>query len=372
MALLPNVKYYDMKEILKRDARYNIIFGERSNGKTYQVQLYGLKKYLEDGSQMAVIRRWREDFRGKRGGQYFNNLVYNGKGQNIVSKLTKGKYDRIVYRSSAWYLAYYDDELDKNVCSEEAFAFAFAITEMEHDKGNSYKINTILFDEFMTRSAYVPDEFISFMNIISTLVRSRDTAKIFMCANTVSKFCPYFNEMGLTHVKQMKKGDIDLYTYNTPGLTVAVEYSDSPNISKPSDVYFAFDNPKLQMITGGAWELDFYPHLTIDYTDKDICFSYFIQFDDNTLQADIIIKSDCRFTYIHQKTTPIKYPEKDIIFTDKPSERYNVYTSLQKPSDNISTKIITFFAANKVFYQSNEIGEIVNHYLNLSKKNILK
>ena len=365
---MAKVKYYDLSNILKYNARYNLIFGERSNGKTYQVQLYGVKKYLEDGSKIAVIRRWREDFRGKRGGQYFNNLTYNGKGENVIKKLTKGKFDQVVYRSSSWFLAYFDEESQTTITEPEPFAYAFALTEMEHDKGNSYNINTVLFDEFMTRGAYLPDEFVSFMNTLSTIIRARDTVKIFMCANTVSKYCPYFNEMGLKHVKQMKKGDIDLYKYTNEGLTVAVEYSDSPNISKPSDVYFAFDNPKLQMITTGTWELDLYPHLTEKIEDKDILFSYFIEFDNNLLQADIIITSSSRFTFIHNKTTPIKKPDEDIIFTTEASEHMNRYTSLLKPIDKISTKIITFFSANKVFYQTNEIGEIVNQYLNTSRR----
>lgn len=367
------MKFYSLKNILTKNARYNLIFGERSNGKTYSVQEYALKRFWSDGEQLAVIRRWREDFRGKRGGQYFDNMSCNGKGQNVVSKITNGLYDRIVYSCSKWYLAYFDEQTQKNILHEKPFAFAFALTEMEHDKGNSYLgIKSILFDEFMTRSAYLPDEFVIFMNTISSIIRHRNDVKIFMCANTVSKFCPYFNEMGLNHVKQMQKGDIDVYTYGKSGLIVAVEYSDSPNTFKPSDVYFAFDNPKLQMITGGQWELDFYPHLSIKYDKKDILFSYFIQFEDHILQADIIITGKERFTYIHQKTTDIKHPEKDILFTPLPDEHKNHYSSLNKPVDKISKRIIYFFAANKVFYQSNDIGELVNQFIQNGQKVALR
>ena len=38
-------KYWDIRNVLSRHARYNIIFGERSNGKTYGVLQYGLEKY---------------------------------------------------------------------------------------------------------------------------------------------------------------------------------------------------------------------------------------------------------------------------------------------------------------------------------------
>lgn len=363
------MKYYSLKKILTKNARYNMVFGERSNGKTYSVQEYALKKYLADGSQLAVIRRWREDFRGKRGQQYFENLSCNGKGQNIIKELTNGLFDRIEYYASKWYLAYFDEETQKVIRKDEPFAYAFPLTEWEHEKGNSYpEVRTILFDEFMTRGAYLPDEFVLFMNTLSTIIRGRDDVKVFMCANTISKYCPYFNEMGLKHVRKMQKGDIDIYKYGNSGLVVAVEFSDSPNTFKPSDVYFAFDNPKLQMITTGAWELDMYPHLTEKYEKKDICFSFFILFEEHILQADIIITDRLKFTYIHQKTTPLQDPENDIIYSLTPNERHNWYTSLLIPVNEVTKRIFIFFKANKVFYQSNDIGELVNQYLTNSGK----
>ena len=49
------IKYYSLTEILKRNAHYNVIFGERSNGKTYAVLLYALKKFVEvDKSFFAI------------------------------------------------------------------------------------------------------------------------------------------------------------------------------------------------------------------------------------------------------------------------------------------------------------------------------
>lgn len=36
-------KFYDLKAILSKNADYNVIFGERSNGKTYAALRYGLE-----------------------------------------------------------------------------------------------------------------------------------------------------------------------------------------------------------------------------------------------------------------------------------------------------------------------------------------
>ena len=366
------MKYYSIKKLMNTNARYLICFGERSNGKTFQALLYALNRYIKYGEQVAIIRRYREDFRGKRGGAYWDNLIYDGEGHNHVEELTKGKWTHVTYYAGKWFLAFWDEEQQKYVTEPEPFAFAFALTEMEHEKGNSYPhVNTIIFDEFMTRGTYLPDEFVLFMNSISTIVRSRDTVKIIMCANTVSQYCPYFDEMGLTHVRQMKKGDIDIYNYGDSGLKVAVEYCDSPNTFKASDVYFAFDNPKLKMITGGAWELDIYPHLQDKYTEKDIVFSYFVIFQEHILQADVIVKKNQAYTFIHKKTTPIKYEQKDIVFTTEADQKNNYLGRLTRPTTKAGRKIYYFFAVNKVFYASNDVGEIMSHYLDWSN-NILK
>lgn len=364
--------FYNISKLLKTKARYFIVFGERSNGKTFQILLHGFKKYMKTGGQIAVLRRWKEDFKGKRASAYFDNLVCDGNGHNHIQELTNGKYTKVIYTGGKWFLAYYDKELQKDVTAPDPFAFAFALSDMEHEKGNSYPhIETIFFDEFMTRGIYLADEFILFMNTISTIVRSRNNVEIFMASNTVSLYCPYFEEMGLNHIRQMKQGEIEIYKYGDSELKVAVEYADSPSIGKPSDVYFAFDNPKLQMITGGAWELDIYPHLQTKYKKQDIQFVYFIMFKENILQCNIIVKENEMFTFIHKKTTDIKFEDKDIIFSVEANQQNNYIGRLTKPTNKLGKKIYWFFVANKVFYSTNEVGEIMNNYLNWSN-NVLK
>jgi hypothetical protein len=77
-----------------------------------------------------------------------------------------------------------------------------------------------------------------------------------MLANTVNRYCPYFKEMGLKDVEQMPQGEIYVYTYGNKDLTVAVEYCDPVlATNKVASKFFAFDNPQLEMITTGAWEL---------------------------------------------------------------------------------------------------------------------
>ena len=356
----PVSEYYSLDRINKINAKYYMIFGQRSNGKTYAVLKLIIENYLKRHKQGAILRRFREDFIGKRGATMFNNHINNG----LISQLTSERYNSVKYQSKQWFLSHIDEDGNIDRIDDKPFCYGFALSEMEHDKSTSYpEVTTILFDEFMTRGAYLPDEFVLFMNVLSTIIRDRDNVEIFMCANTISKYCPYFKEMGLNHVKKMNKGDIDIYKYGDSGLTVAVEYSDSPNKFKASDVYVAFDNAKLKMITGGSWELDIYPHITGSINKEDIVFSYFIKFDEHILQADIVINSKESYTYIHNKTTPIKNEDRDIVFFLTPVELHNWYTNILVPVNDVTKRIYVFFKANKVFYQSNDIGEIMSQYL---------
>lgn len=355
-------KFYSLDNILKKESTYNVIFGERSNGKTYSVLLYGLKEWINNGGQLAIVRRWKEDITGRRAAEIFSSLNDN----NEIQKLSKGMYKGITYWGGKFYACNYDENRKAIYNDDDCIAYVFSLSDMEHNKSISYpKITTILFDEFMTKYIYLNDEFILFMNTVSTIIRHRTNVKIFMCGNTVNKYCPYFSEMGLTHILEQKQGTIDVYTYGNSDLKVAVEYCANNKTEKKNNFYFAFNNPKLHMITGGSWELDIYPHLPIKYKDKDIEFIYFIQFNGYTYQCEIVSLNGEMFTYIHIKTSKIKNNNKDLIYTLDFNYQLNYNRNIYKPISKLQEKILWFFKTDRVFYQNNEVGDSINNYLKI-------
>ena len=309
MAKKEKIKYWDIWNILSVKARYYVIFGERSNGKTYGTLEYCIEEYFKNGDEFAYIRRWDEDLVGKKGESLFNAHLKNG----VIKKLSRGRYNHIIYKSRAYYFANIDEE-GKVIADARPFAYAFALTQSEHYKSNSYpNIKNIIFDEFLTRGAYLPDEFVIFQNVLSTIIRLRDDVKIFMLGNTVNKYCPYFKEMGLNRVKNQKEGTIDVYEYGETGLKVAVEYACIDAKIKKSNVYFAFNNPRLNMIKNGSWEIDIYPHYPRDIYKgvdaKDIKYTFYIEFESELLEGNIIYKAVDRdgnkkptyFLFIHRE-----------------------------------------------------------------------
>lgn len=364
MAILKSKKpkYYSLRNILSKNAQYNIIIGERSNGKTYACLEYGLKQYIETGKQTAIIRRFREDFIGRRGASMFDALVANG----LVEKYTKGEWNNIYYFSSRWYLCRYDEKGNR-VKDEIPFCYGFSLSASEHDKSNSYpNIYTIVFDEFITRTMYLDDEFTIFSNVISTIIRQRENVKIFMLGNTVNKYgCPYVDEMGLKHFKNMEQGDIDVYRYGDSKLLVAVEYCKPNKEGKPNNYYFAFDNPKLAMITGGNWEIDIYPHLPEKYRPMDVALHFYVNYSNEWLHGEIVVLHNMSFIFIHPKTTPLNTYDKYnvIIYSSVVSPLPNWYRRINEPRDKITKKIFEYFITDKVFYSSNDVGEIMRNYL---------
>lgn len=351
-------KYYSLKNILKMNAVYNVIIGGRSNGKTYACHDYAINEYWKHGRQCALIRRYRDDFIGKRGVVMFDAQTASGN----IAKITDGLWNEVYFYRSAWYLARHDEN-GELIHDERPFCIAFSLASMEHDKSTSFPgIGTIIFDEFITRTLYLKDEFVLFMNVLSTIIRHRSDVRIFMIGNTVNKYCPYFKEMGLTHIKEMKPGDIDLYTYGESKLTVAVEYSEN-NAGSENNMYFAFDNPKLNMITGSEWEIDLYPHCPVKFKPKEIVFTYFIKFEVDLLQCEIINTSSMMFTFIHRKTTPLQFPERDLIYQVEYNPLPNYARRITNPVNEIQRKVWSFYQSDKVFYQDNEIGEIVRNYI---------
>ena len=356
---------YSLDKILAADAQWNVIYGGRSNGKTYAVHEFGIKTYLKTGGQMAIIRRWNDDFQGVRSITMFDNQVCNGDGENNIKRLSGGKWDGVKNIGKRWYLT--AGTGDDMVVDEKPFAIGFAITAMEHDKSTAYPmITTVLFDEFLTRTTYLNDEFILFTNTLKTIIRERTNVKIFMCGNTVNAYCPYFREMGLTRVKDMPEGTIDVYTYGDSPMRVAVEHTASI-VSHSSSIYFAFDNPRLSMVRGSSeWEIDVYPHCSYNYGPSDIVFTFFIVFDGDILQCECVQAPmhDGLFLFVHPKTTELKHPDSDLIYSMdtydiRPNWDRNLFTS----DMSVSKKICALIKRGKIFYSDNTTGEIMRNYM---------
>ena len=358
-------KFYDVRKLIADypEPKYYMVIGERSNGKTYSSLDRALELNASKGEEFAYIRRFNEDIRPKNLSSLFDSHIEN----NRIAQLYNDKYNTIEYKSNKFYLVkrLEDGKADPDV-EPVIIGRAFDLNSMEHYKSISFpRVNTIIFDEFLSRQGYLPNEFMLFQNALSTIIRFRDNVKIIMLGNTVNKYCPYFTEMGLKHISEQKQGTVDIYRYGSSGLEIAVEYCESTSKTggKASDVYFAFDNPQLKMITTGSWEIGIYPHLPCEYKPKDVAVEFFIEFEKELLHGVVVAPKGVHpFIFIHPKTTEIK-KDTDIVYTTQRTiNKYRKQGQLRH-NDRLSRIIKQYLTEGRIFYATNETGEVFRNFL---------
>lgn len=364
-----NNNYYDISAIDALDAIYNLIYGKRSNGKTFAVCRKILDAYLDEGKPSAYIRRLDEMIKPKNIEMLFNpHLDY------IIEK-TNGEYNSIVYRNNSFYLACFDGDI-KIKQDKTPFCRTYAINTAETTKGqDAGEIAYVFFDEFITRQFYLSNEFVLFQNLLSSIIRQRK-AKIYMVANTVSKYCPYFREMGLTRIKDQKQGTIDLYTMGASGTRIAVEYSDAPGGGDNVSQYFCFDNPELDMITSGSWEIALYRHIPNGVGSLPPEIQFYICFDGQTLRGALYVFNNAPLLTFSRRYKEIKDAENSIIYADNlddpPDPNPLHQSNLAITPTRAHEVILSLIKQHKTYFADNEDGETFAAWLKWATKGGLK
>lgn len=357
----PIQQYYDRTAIDETNAAYRLIIGQRSNGKTFSVLKTILEQYFNEGKRSAYIRRYAEEIMPKNIQLLFSQDLLT----NMIIELSGGEYNGTFYRANCFYLAFYDEDGHIDKKDTTPFCITRAINTWETTKGqDAGELHLICFDEFMTRSGYLSEEFVKFCNLLSSLIRDRKDCVIYMLANSVNKYCPYFQEMGLQDVDKMEQGEIRVYSYETSELTVAVEYCANVEATKKtSNKYFAFENSQLKMITSGAWEIKCYPRAPYPIHEEDIFKRFYIGFGDQLLCGEIILRSPDLFIFIHRQTKDIKIDELTPYYTtDFTTSRCHVRFLKDCPTD-LHKLIRDLIVKKAVCFSDNEIGELFRNWI---------
>ena len=356
--------YYDIGPIDATNAVYRMIIGQRSNGKTYSVCKHMIEDYFSNGYRSAYIRRWDEDIQPKHLASLFAPHY------ELIEQLSGGEYNSVAYRAKEFHLVHVDEEGKVDKKDPEAFCITASINTAEHTKGQDRgEIHLILFDEFMTRQGYLQNEFILYCNLLSSLIRNREDAVVYMCANTVNRYCPYFKEMGLKDVDTMPQGQVYVYTYGNADLTVAVEYCDPVKATeKVASKYFAFDNPQLEMITTGAWELMAYPRAPYKIFPEDIKYRFYISFGEAMLCGEIINPIDKAhrtdlFIFIHPQTKDIEIDDLTPVYGQGFSSSICHVKYLTDCPTELHKLIRSLIVKRAVCFSDNETGEIFRNWM---------
>lgn len=345
-------QFYRLTNLKKYDAEYNILLGERSNGKSYAVKEEVIKQAWNDADKKFILlRRWDLEVKPSLIETYFKDAP--------LSVITDGKCDGVVVWQGKIFLTKYNEENNKNE-KIKIIGYTMALSMEQHYTSGVYTdVKNIVFEEFISRDYYLPAEPLKLMQFVSTVAR-RNRIKVYMIGNTISRLCPYFSEWQLLGIPKQKQGTIDIYTYTTPEIdengneikiTIAVEYC--KNSGHNSAMFFGNST---KMITGGQWQSKEVPHLpeplyhyTLMYhmVIKIMNFKFFCR-----LLSD---KTGNVFWYIEPKTTDI--PDVERVITDDIFYiMSHTYATNFTPLSESEKKALDLIKNNKIYFSDNLTG----------------
>lgn len=375
-------QFWEAEKLLKEkpNARYYFILSGRSRGKTYSVLRNALTDQQKKKGMFAYIRRHDEDIKQKNLQELFSP-------QNI-SKITKGNYNKIAFWRGFFYFEQWlpNEEtgiLERVAKNPEPCGVALSLNTWERDKGQDIGaayggFKNIIFDEAITGLNYLADEFQKFKNVISSLVRTRteQDTKIWFLANPLSKWCPYFPELGIT--KEMIKTPNKRYEIKYPNtdMTTVFEYIGSPEEeaaasaqSKVFETFFAFPNSqgKSKSITEGFWELEDSCHLpSTVYKNSSRVFQVFMYFGEEWIRGEVMRYNENDTYYI--VWSPSRQPKKGeyyFILNAVPDKYAIIGTRTGHPYAELINKI---GRTNQIYYSDNTVADLYHGFIKEANK----
>ena len=368
--------HYNLDPIDALGANINIIYGERSNGKSYQVKhKKAVLKYLHDsityhdqyqnkgniikecikaGSEFILMRRWKEEISSDWIEQYFDDVD--------IMELTNNKYNCITVYKKQLFLSIYNHEDGKiKRCEKIGYVVALS-TEQKYAGGSYLNVTDIIMEEFMARGAYLGNEPDKLMNFYSTVDRKRGTTRLWLVGNTISKVCPYLNDWGLMEiVKKLKQGEMTSTWLSTGEVDedgypvevkIAIEYCASTGNSS-----YIIGKHK-DMLNKGEWQSDPQPHLPKSYKCYKMLYRIIFQYKAFKFIGEYLMDKDTKYTcwFVYPYGGTIK---KDlIVFSDvinpSPYWQKDIYNPLIK-NEKLRELFKTFKESN-IFYSSDMCG----------------
>ena len=359
------VIHYSIDDIDKLGANVNLIWGERSNGKSYQVKhKKGVIPYLDDvdvyydryydkgniikevqssGKRFILMRRFKEEINSAWIESYFSDVD--------IEKLTDGEYNMITLYRKEIYLTHYDVETHK---SKRGAKIGYAVslsTEQNYAGGSYLDVSDIIFEEFMSRTTYLHDEPNKLLNFYSTVDRKRGTTKLWLVGNTITRVCPYIQDWGLNEVIfKQKQGEIKVLWIPTKEIDddgipieikLAVEHCKSTGNSS-----FIFGT-HANMLNKGEWQSDPQPKLPKSYKEYKMLYRFAFHYKTFTWLCE----------YLMDKET------KDVIwfiypYSGKLKKNIIVFSDIIKTSPYWQKDIYNPLIKNKTLYHLNTLYEM--------------
>lgn len=346
--------YYSIDKVNRKaqqeGANIIIIYGGKSKGKTYQAKTeLMIKNYFKTGKRFCLVRRYDVELNKSKCELYFNIDLPPEK----ILELTGGKYNGIEYKSSNIYCVLFGES--GKVEKREHIGYIVPLNKEQNFSSilSGKDINNIIFEEFQSRTTYLPNECDKLEFLYSTIDREQGTTKLYLLGNAISKASPYWEHYGILDIiKKQKTGTIETHTIE--GKKIILEKTKSFNDKKTTI------GASANAISRGDWYFTKQPHIKQKGHIKGLLY---INFDFSGL---LFVGSLC----LTEKKEPYWFIRSVDFFKDT-KKTYTVSTKV-KAKHNYAGSIYNFknerlnkiigetFRRDRIFYSTDEVGTDFN------------
>lgn len=343
-------QYYDISNILKTNASFMMLLGQRTNGKSFQVKKTVLEAAYHHDKLFVYLRRWERDIKQDYVTEYFSDMP--------IKEITNGVYEGVIAYQG--YIYFYNLDDDNKIVKGKTIGRYLALNLNERYKSQVFKgYDYIVFEEFVTDRLYLENEPRTLMQITSTIFRDRKGI-VFLVGNTLSRVSPYFHEWDLRHVLSQKIGTIEIYHYHVGDDTIdlAVEYC--ANSNKTNTMFFG---QAAKQIISGEWDTEDLPHLPGDQQDYECVYKVLVKYQSFNFMMNLLIDDEgSKIVFIYPHTGKTKV---DRIIQDEFSINPLINNRLD-PRHKPEAHMLDCFRFNKVCYSDNltgtDFGHVIEHF----------
>lgn len=349
---IKKIPHYNIDDLVKENANYNIVYGERSNGKSYQLKhkIMFTKSVIYGDERFMLVRRRKNEITTEKIERYFEDVD--------ISALTNGKYDAVTVWRRELFLSCFDYEKFRYVRGKKIGYVVPLEREQDYAGASFLDVNNIIFEEFMSRDKYLIDEPNKLENLYCTVDRKRGTTKLWLCGNSISRVCPYLTDWGLMDImRKQTQGTIETKDFAIEGeiIKMAIEFAPFSGVS--SHVV----GSHARMMSRGEWQSDPQPHLNKSIKDFNVLLTCIFDFASFSFLARYMSDKETgdKVWFICDKTK--NHPKKEELtykITDKVEQNKKVFRQPYSVRSWSPAIVAAFddFREDKIFYSTDLCG----------------
>lgn len=349
-------QFWNPKEILSCNAQYNIVYGARSNGKSYAIKHMVCKNACKDPEHNKFIYLRRRDLEGKQSSvmSYFNDLK--------IKECFGKDASRMMIKSNRIYCVYEQEDPETGKVKrlkDLHVGYVCTLSTYAHTAGENYNdVSDVVYEEFISRETYIRDEPSVLIDFVSTVARLRNI-RVWLLGNTITRYCPYFTEWELTGVMRQPIDSIDVYHIDSGRtdedgnkIMVDIACERCREVQNDSKMFFG---QRSKMITKGEWQTDAKPHLERRLESYNILYEMVVESMKFRFWCRFLYDPETQgcFWYIEPKTTEVKPMTRVVSDRFNPSPYYTIGLVALCPEE---AAIFKEFLYENIVYSDNLCG----------------